>query len=94
MEKFNHSKRISTYLDKKQEEYEQFLQDLFVGKSISTKAHSPYDPRGPQHWFDHNIKNIKRAFTNGGYFYPEIMVVDENDVVYTLLTDAETFIIN
>lgn len=77
------STKINNWLNEKQDEYVKFLIDLLVGKSIVSFA-SEWKP-GRHEWKSFEIKNIKQVMVNGGYFYPEVSVKDENDNWYTLL---------
>ena len=77
---------IDNWLNEKQKEYKTFLDDLFLGKTIVSFANEWV---GRHEWKNYEIKNIKEVKANGGYFYPEISVKDENGTWYTLLNSRE-----
>lgn len=80
---YDYNNLIHNWIESKQKEYIKFLNKLFIGKSIRAKA-SKWSDRGHT-WTQHDIMNIKKLKADGGKFYTEVPVQDENGQWYTLL---------
>ena len=78
--------KIERWIDTHQKKYEKFVESLFIGKSINAMA-SAYKDRGGD-WKMHEINNIKNIRVDGGEFFSEVSVQDENGDWYTILRDG------
>jgi hypothetical protein len=79
------ARQINNWIEQHQTKYEKFIDSLFLGKNIKATA-MKWDVPGNR-WKEYEIRGIKKTKIQGGYFYTEVSVQDENNNWYTLHSD-------